>query len=410
MFSLQETTRSTIQKKVNFLDERSDTATQVTSEAGQRPRLLSTEDDFTNTYETKAVYYLKMQLLALLCALAVGVAATVFFLSRSSEMQIFEEAAADDSAKILESVGGTMDMTLGAIDSLVVSITSWADHSNNSWPFVTLPDHAVKFPKVRDLSKALYICFFPFVSLAQKPMWEQYSLQLGDAWVQDAMDQQKKDVNYHGIHLDEYYDPSPVIFSVDGPADGPGPFFPSWQAYPIVPIRPPFNWDYGTYAFFDKEEVIENLRVSTSKVINMPDSDDESVINEAAIYSDWAKDFVGQNENADEPFFPIFYPVVQDAAKEISHLEWSSKNSERTHDHDANTNSNKTAVGVVTIIIYVRDLIRNTLTADSVGMVVVFENQCNQTFSYTIRGQRSSIWDEETITIHITTTWNTLPP
>ena len=173
MFSLQETTRSTIQKKVNFLDERSDTATQVTSEAGQRPRLLSTEDDFTNTYETKAVYYLKMQLLALLCALAVGVAATVFFLSRSSEMQIFEEAAADDSAKILESVGGTMDMTLGAIDSLVVSITSWADHSNNSWPFVTLPDHAVKFSKVRALSKALYISFFPFVSLAQKPMWEQ---------------------------------------------------------------------------------------------------------------------------------------------------------------------------------------------------------------------------------------------
>ena len=87
------------------------------------------------------------------------------------------------------------------------------------------------------------------------------------------------------------------------------------------------------------------------------------MINEAAICSDWAKDFVGQNENADEPFFPIFYPVVQDAAKEISHLEWSSKNSERTHDHDASTNSNKTAVGVVTIIICVRDLIPNALTA-----------------------------------------------
>ena len=52
---------------------------------------------------------------------------------------------------------------------------------------------------------------------------------------------------------------------------------------PVVPRWAPFNWDYSTYSIFDKDEVINNIRVSVSKILNMPDSDDPWVIKEADV-------------------------------------------------------------------------------------------------------------------------------
>jgi hypothetical protein len=43
-------------------------------------------------------------------------------------------------------------------------------------------------------------------------------------------------------------------------------------------------------------------------------------------------------------------------------------------------------VGVYSISIFWRDLINNILPHDSDGIVVVFENACNQTFTYEING------------------------
>ena len=73
----------------------------------------------------------------------------------------------------------------------------------------------------------------------------------------------------------------------------------------------------------------------------MPDSEDPWVIQEAAIASDWAKDFVGPDENADKPFFHIFYPMLEKAASLVSQPRYDKVD--------------KKAVGVFTKTIYARD-------------------------------------------------------
>jgi hypothetical protein len=342
---------------------------------------VSTKADFANnTYETKAVHVLKMILLLLLCTLAVLVAVVVFVISRSSEMKVFREVSGEFSSKILDSVGHTMDLTLGAIDGLATSIASHAQSAGEEWPFVTLPGHSIHFAKVRAMAKAMYLCFIPLVTLDNRAQWEnEYSVPHGERWVNESFQTQKEDINYHGIHLSEY-EPSRVIYRVDKPAEGPGPFLVSWQAYPIVPKWAPYNWDYGTYTIFDKVEVMQNLRVSISKVLNMPDSDDPWVVSEADIATNWAKDFVSPEKDPKEPWFHIFYPIAADAGSTLLHPGDVITNKTK------NDLSEPRAVGAITMIIYVRDLIRDVLPSDSEGVHVVFENTCNQTFTYQIDG------------------------
>jgi hypothetical protein len=50
-----------------------------------------------------------------------------------------------DSLKVFDAVG-TLDLTLGAVDNFIVKAVSYAKYSNSTWPFVTIPDFAVKLP------------------------------------------------------------------------------------------------------------------------------------------------------------------------------------------------------------------------------------------------------------------------
>jgi hypothetical protein len=56
-----------------------------------------------------------------------------------SEQAEFEDDFHADAFKVFESIGKSMDVTIGAVDALVVSMVSFARYSNSSWPFVTLP-------------------------------------------------------------------------------------------------------------------------------------------------------------------------------------------------------------------------------------------------------------------------------
>jgi len=64
----------------------------------------------------------------------------------------FEEQFLDDAHKVLEAVGSSLYLTLGAIDALVDSMISFAHYTNQTWPFVTIPDFAVRSAKIRSLS------------------------------------------------------------------------------------------------------------------------------------------------------------------------------------------------------------------------------------------------------------------
>jgi hypothetical protein len=183
--------------------------------------------------ETKVVSYLRLFVLGVLVTSAAGTAVAVYFYSRNEELASFEASFLDDATKVMGAVGETLYLSLGALDSYVVGMVSLARFTNQPWPFVTVPDTAVHFAKLRSLSKAVVVQQSHFVTLEQREEWENYTLT-HDQWAADALRVQKTDKNYHGAVYDSFL-PDGVIHSYRGPSEGPGPFLPTWQSSPVVP-------------------------------------------------------------------------------------------------------------------------------------------------------------------------------
>lgn len=213
------------------------------------------------TKETRAVNSLKYVMVFVLTAACVLIASGVHHFVSKSEKDKFEIHFHDGAQKILGAIGRNIDHTFDGIDSLIVSMVSFAHATNQSWPFVTIPDFAIRTAKTRSLSNLIYINHLPLVSMSpssseessnssssQRLEWEKYSIEHGD-WVNESMKIQETDPNYYG----------PIIynFSLYGTVHGDFddvPYndtsrkymLPTWQTGPVVPQEyyPPFNYDY----------------------------------------------------------------------------------------------------------------------------------------------------------------------
>lgn len=333
--------------------------------------------------ESKTVLHLRVLLLVFLALAAFGVALSVYFYTSKMEQKNFEKAFEDHAAKVLDALGGSLDLTLGAIDSYVIGLVSFARHASDmDWPFVTLPDQAVRWAKIRTLSKAVAINQYHVVTKEQRLKWENYSIH-NDGWVREGLEVQKQDRNYHGVHLDEYfalgtlYDNSGETLSYDLE----GPFFPKWQNYPVVPVWPPYNWDGTVYP-----QLINNLpellsqKAVFSEALNLPkDPTDPHQVAFADHNNNWVKEFLGPEEKFDEPFSDLLYPIM-DCAADVVSLTLHEKG------RDGDQAANCSLVGIVGVVFFWRDLIRDILSPGTQGMVGVFESSCDQTFSHQING------------------------
>jgi hypothetical protein len=154
--------------------------------------------------ETRTVRGLKLLVLAVLLGSMILVALGVYRYTKNSEEVSFAQQFDDDSHKVLDALGVSLAMSLGAIDALVVSLVSHANATNQTWPFVTVPDFAVRASKIRALSHAPYLVLYPYVSSQQRAEWEVYSAQHGNDWVVESLAVQEQDVNYQGPILWDY--------------------------------------------------------------------------------------------------------------------------------------------------------------------------------------------------------------
>jgi len=102
--------------------------------------------------ETQALLWWKMVVVIVLILSALGVALAVHRYTTTSETSVFEDQFEHDAVKIFEAIGSTLDMSLGSIDSFLVSVSSFATYANMTWPFVTIVS------KQADVGEA----FFPF--------------------------------------------------------------------------------------------------------------------------------------------------------------------------------------------------------------------------------------------------------
>lgn len=160
-----------------------------------------TSDDVVAKHETAAVTRLKLAVLLVLVGSTLAIALSVFFYLSNIEESQFNKQFRDDSHKVMESIGSTLDKTLASYDGLAMTLISHAEATNQSWPFVTLPDFAARLSKVLPLSDAVNINVVPLVTQQQRTKWEQYSVE-HDYWVNENMHFQK--------NWDRYY--GPVVF------------------------------------------------------------------------------------------------------------------------------------------------------------------------------------------------------
>jgi hypothetical protein len=135
-------------------DHRSDT--DVSSKADdQHASSNADEQHAIAKRETNVVNSFRVVVLVVLAASMAAVGYAVYRFLSSSEKAEFEDNFHADANKVFESIGKSLDVTIGAVDALVVSMVSFARYSNSSWPFVTLPGKQTRQASQRILLKKL---------------------------------------------------------------------------------------------------------------------------------------------------------------------------------------------------------------------------------------------------------------
>lgn len=147
--------------------------------------------------ETIDVFRLKLVVLLVLMVSAASIASAVFIYLSKAEQNQFEEEFLDQSHKVLEAIGSSLDKTFGLFDSVAVAFVSFARATNQKWPFVTMPDFALRMSKLLPLTDAVNINILPLVTSQNREAWEAYSLT-NEHWINEGMAFQESWDGYHG--------------------------------------------------------------------------------------------------------------------------------------------------------------------------------------------------------------------
>jgi hypothetical protein len=269
--------------------------------------------------ESKAFIYLRSLTFLVLVVSAISVSLCVYFDMTHTEKDEFEMQYHSDAHKVLESVGKALDNTLGATDAFIVKMMAYADSSNSTWPFVTMPHFAVQATKLLKLSKAFKMSVNHIVQPEQRAEWQEYAYN-NDGWLEESLDIQEKDEDWkHSI--DRVYNTSYELFgflpdSSLGPIGDPLPYMntymPSWQAAPMVPNlggEYPYNRD-GWHLMNVAAAMLhafQNQRIVFSPTFGniITDPDDQMQERIAHTSRAWSKPYIDPEENEEEPIFRL---------------------------------------------------------------------------------------------------------
>jgi hypothetical protein len=175
------------------------------------------DNDFSKN-ETKDVIRLKLLVMLILVVSASTIAACVYqYISRSETSQ-FELKFVYDASKVLQSIGSSLERTLGLLDSVSVTMISYARELNDTWPFVTLPDFGVRMAKLLPLTDAFVVVVLPIIHSEKRKEWEEYAI-LHDHWVNESMAIQETWEGYYGPIIYDW-EPHVAIHGDNGDIEG----------------------------------------------------------------------------------------------------------------------------------------------------------------------------------------------
>jgi hypothetical protein len=150
------------------------------------------------TQQTRTVFRYKAVVVMVLITSAILVAAWTYFYTSRSEQEKFTTQFHADSTKVWEAFGSNLDKMLGLLDSVAVTLVSTVRNDDEtSWPFVTIPNFAVRMSKLLPFMAALNINVLPLVTVEERFRWEAYTLFNND-WVNENMAFQEHWEGFHG--------------------------------------------------------------------------------------------------------------------------------------------------------------------------------------------------------------------
>mmetsp|Transcript_18806 Transcript_18806/g.40484 ORF Transcript_18806/g.40484 Transcript_18806/m.40484 type:complete len:1140 (+) Transcript_18806:117-3536(+) len=321
------------------------------------------EDEAIAKTESRVVRIVRVLVLLLLLVVTAGVSYGVFYYVSNSETKSFEEDFQDSSTKVLDAVGSFLDHSLGAVDNFMVGIVTNAEETGSEWPFVTIPNFAIRATKLLSLSQASICGFYPKVSEEERSEWEEWALA-NDEWVDVSLKVQREDPTYAGTNVESWY-PSSSISNNDGPLpiNASGPHYPAYYTSPIVPVWSAYGWDL--YQSFQQEidEMEQRRSVIVGRTLNIPKSEQHTI--------SWIEGMVGPDLKADEPIVPFYYPIDASASSGVA---------------VANSEQDGRVVGAIAVTMFWRELLRNILSPGSDGIVAVIGSKCQDPFTYQING------------------------
>ncbi|CAB9501058.1 Receptor-type guanylate cyclase gcy [Seminavis robusta] len=336
--------------------------------------------------ETKVVTGLRVVLMIVLVAVAIAVCLTAYFTTREAEVNDFESAFENYANKIIDSFQTESGKKTSAITSMAIALTSHAQHSNESWPFVTLPDFELKARVVLDLAELLSLMVLPLVTKEQARQYGAYAAANQD-WYWEGLAIQAKfrgqdNITGTAVNRGSDWDAStlkirPFIITMDGFNDDgskrfapfnethEGPFFPVGQYSPQVPI-PLSNIDFFKSPIAGRElDFYYNSNERRNIVGLAQDFTDRA--ERAAFANAFLERYIaGGNAYTKGPLSFFYSPVYERIADPTAPL-----------------------VAVMQCLIFWETFFDNLLPEGVKGIMATLENDCGQTYSYRIDGKKA---------------------
>jgi hypothetical protein len=258
------------------------------------------EKAITGLQLKKAVQYSRIAILGVLAFCTIGVAWFVYRCTDRDEIKNFEQEFEEDSKKVLQAVASKLDFTLGVADSFCLDQINLADASNQTFPFVTTKRFPVRAAKLRSLTNAMVVIMYPLVREEQRAQWEAYSVA-NEAWVDQAIRVQAGDENFDGL-MPENWTRVEQIHTTQGVHPGPGlyfsgPYFPTWESYPVGMQFPPYNWDIRTSFADEVNSVLAHKRALLGTTSNLPLYGEPPDL----ATQQWIKGYLGDNDDLNDP-------------------------------------------------------------------------------------------------------------
>jgi hypothetical protein len=111
---------------------------------------------------------------------------------RASEQSEFENRFADQSAQVGHALSSQLGVKLRAIDSLSVTLTSYARSQSSGWPNVTLPRFDYRAASTLSIGSSIAVSLHPLVYRENIREWEAFSFH--------AQEWRREDLEFQSIY------------------------------------------------------------------------------------------------------------------------------------------------------------------------------------------------------------------